>query len=166
MIAWIGNAAWILAFGVLALFGLGQAGGLRGQPPSDLGVHDGRLKAPSNTRNSVSSQAWMFTGEGAQYARIDPLVFQGSEAGAMARLEAIVGSMPGARVIDHRPDYLYAEFSTHWLKFVDDVEFYLAPGSQKIDVRSASRLGREDFGVNRARMEAIRARFHGGQIAA
>jgi len=50
-------------------------------------------------------------------------------------------------------------FSTHWLKFVDDVEFYLAPGSQKIDVRSASRLGREDFGVNRARMEAIPGPF-------
>jgi uncharacterized protein (DUF1499 family) len=48
---------------------------------------------------------------------------------------------------------------TRWLKFVDDTEFWLSPAESVIHVRSASRVGRKDFGVNRARVEAIRARF-------
>lgn len=159
MSSWIGAAGLLAAFSALALVGFGQAGGLRGQRPSDLGVHDGRLKAPSGTRNSVSSQAGMYSGAGADYARIEPIAFQGSNTDAMERLNAIVGALPGARIVDSRTDYLYAEFSTRWLKFVDDVEFAILPGSQKIEVRSASRLGSEDFGVNRARIETIRARF-------
>jgi uncharacterized protein (DUF1499 family) len=65
--------------------------------------------------------------------------------------------MPGARIVEEQPDYLYAEFETRWLKFVDDVEFLLDEPHGAIQVRSASRLGRRDFGVNRARIEAIRA---------
>ena len=101
----------------------------------------------------------MYTGAGADYARIEPLAFEGSAADAMQRLSSIVASMRGARIIEARPDYLVAEFTTRWLRFVDDVEFAILASSQRIDVRSASRLGSEDFGVNRARIEAIRARF-------
>jgi uncharacterized protein (DUF1499 family) len=155
---WIG-AFGLIALSAVALVAFGQAGGLRGQRPTDLGLRDGRLKAPSSTRNSVSSQAWLYTGQAAQYARIEPLSFEGSGIDAMTRLGAIVTTTPGARIIEARPDYLSAEFSTRWLKFVDDAEFVVLPGSQKIDLRSASRLGSEDFGVNRARIEAIRARF-------
>ncbi len=155
----IGSIALIIAAGALALLAAGQAGALRGQRPADLGVHEGRLKAPSSTRNSVSSQAGTYPGAGAEYARIEALAFEGSAADAMARLHKIVASMPGAHIGESRPDYLYAEFTTRWLKFVDDAEFYLPPGAHRIEVRSASRLGREDFGVNRARIEAIRARF-------
>ena len=57
------------------------------------------------------------------------------------------------------PDYLYAQFTTRWLKFVDDTEFWLAPAEGVIHVRSASRIGRGDLGANRARIEEIRARF-------
>jgi|SRR5882757_528979 len=159
MALWIGRIGLGAALGALALLGVGQAGGLRGQRPADLGVHDGRLRRPSDTPNSVSSQAGLYAGAGADYARIEPLIVRGDAGDAMARLLAVVASMPGAQVIESRPDYLYAEFSTRWLRFVDDVEFYLAPGSQRIELRSASRLGRKDLGVNRARIEAIRSRF-------
>lgn len=54
-------------------------------------------------------------------------------------------------------DYLYAQFTTRWLGFMDDVEFWLDRRAGVIHVRSASRLGRRDFGVNRARVEALRA---------
>ena len=54
------------------------------------------------------------------------------------------------------PDYLYVQFTTRWLRFVDDVEFYAPADANLIHVRSASRVGRKDFGVNRARIEAIR----------
>jgi len=62
--------------------------------------------------------------------------------------------MPGATVIEEKADYLYAEYRTPLLRFVDDVEFLLAEGV--IHVRSASRLGRRDFGVNRKRIETLR----------
>jgi len=137
----------------------GQVGALRGQRPADLGVHGGRLRPPSATRNSVSSQAGFYAGDGAQYARIDPLRFDGTPAQAMQRLADIVGSIPGARIVESRPDYLYAEFTTRWLHFVDDAEFFLPESGRQIDLRSGSRLGRGDLGVNRRRIEAIRARF-------
>jgi uncharacterized protein (DUF1499 family) len=145
------------------LLAAGQAGWLAGSAPADLGVRDGRLKAPSRTPNSVSSQAELHTGSGAlvDYARIPPLAGGADLAATMKRLCAIVGNMPGARVVSARSDYLYVQFSTRWLKFVDDAEFWASPGEGVIHVRSASRLGRKDFGVNRARIEAIRAALAG-----
>jgi uncharacterized protein (DUF1499 family) len=159
MAPWLGILGIVGAGAALAMLAVGQAGALSGRRPADLGVHEGRLKAPSATPNSVSSQAGLYGGDGARYAAIDPLRFDGPPGEAMARLQALVASMPGARVIEARPDYLYAEFTTRWLHFVDDVEFYLAPGAQQLELRSASRLGHGDLGVNRQRIEAIRARF-------
>ena len=75
----------------------------------------------------------------------------------MPRLKAIVDAMPRTRVIDSRGDYLYAEFSTPLMGFVDDVEFYC--DGKVIHVRSASRLGYSDLGVNCKRIEAIREAF-------
>ena len=63
--------------------------------------------------------------------------------------------MPGATVIRDEADYLYAEFRTRLLRFVDDLELFL--DGTTLHVRSASRLGRRDFGVNRARVEKLRA---------
>ena len=157
---------WILAL-VLALgAGLlvaGRAGWLQGRAPAGLGLHDGRLAAPSATPNSVSSQARLWPDHPRRDdAQIEPLHFRGDPAAAMARLERVVRAMPGAAVQASRPGYLYATFTTRLLRFVDDVEFALDANAGVIDVRSASRVGRRDFGVNRARVEAIRARFAAG----
>ena len=64
--------------------------------------------------------------------------------------------MQGSTVIRHEGGYLYAEFRTRLMRFVDDVEFAYDPKAGVIHVRSASRLGRRDFGVNRRRVEALR----------
>ena len=154
---------WTLLVGVAlaaATLMAGQLGLLRGTPPSDLGERDGRLRAPSATPNSVSSQAdrWPDHPQRA-YAAIAPLAFTGDGAAALARLRELVAGMPGARVVMAAPGYLHVEFTTRWLKFTDDAEFLLDAGAGVIHVRSASRLGRRDFGVNRARVEAIRSRF-------
>lgn len=150
----------ILAAIVLALVAA-QVGLLSGRQPGDIGVKDGRLKPPSRTRNSVSSQAALVPDHPQRaYATIDPLPFK--EAGAAASLkalEAVLQDMPGVTIIEQRPDYLYAQAQTRWLKFVDDVEFWANPARGAIEVRSASRLGREDFGVNRKRIEAVRAGY-------
>jgi uncharacterized protein (DUF1499 family) len=151
---------WVVLALAIVLLVAGRLGLLGGPQPGNLGVREGRLKPPSKTPNSVSSQAalWPDAPQRA-YAQIDPLVFQGDAAAAMARLRSVVESMPGARVVSASPDYLYAQFTTRWLKFVDDVEFHVPPGERVVHVRSASRVGRKDFGVNRQRIESIRARF-------
>jgi len=77
----------------------------------------------------------------------------------MARLQAVVAAMPGAQIIKAEPTYLYAQFTTRLMKYVDDVEFSINEPAQQISVRSASRLGQEDMNANRDRVEAIRAKL-------
>jgi uncharacterized protein (DUF1499 family) len=150
----------VLGIVVLALLAA-QLGLLSGNCPSDLGVKDGRLKPPSLTRNSVSSQAALHPNHAQlAYAAIEPLPFKaGGAAQSLQALEQALGKLPGVTVVDRQADYLYAEAQTRWLKFVDDLEFWANPARQVIELRSASRLGREDFGVNRQRAEAIRAAY-------
>ncbi len=148
----------IVVAGAAVLFIAGRLGWLAGTPPADLGVRDGRLKPPSATRNSVSSQAALYpAAPQRRYAEIAPLRCEADPGSAMTRLVRVVGTMPGAIIVEARPDYLYAQFTTRWLRFVDDVEFMASPDEGVIHLRSASRLGREDLGANRRRIEAIRA---------
>jgi len=147
---------------VVAALAAGRLGLLQGQAPSDLGVRNGQLKAPSTTPNSVSSQAAMLANHPRRVeAQIAPLHYQGDGAAAFARLAGLVAGTDGARVVKSEPGYLYATYTTPILRFVDDVEFWLDPAGSVVQVRSASRIGHGDWGVNRARIEALRARFEG-----
>ena len=124
-----------------------------GKRPGDLGVRNGNLKAPPSSPNAVSSQA---TGG---YHQIAPLACKGSQDLAMKALKTIIESTPNTRIVETKPDYLYAEYASTLMGFVDDVEFYVPPNGKIIHVRSASRLGYRDLGVNRKRIEAVRARL-------
>jgi uncharacterized protein (DUF1499 family) len=148
----------LLALGLaVAVLVAARFGAFGGSVPANLGHRDGRLKAPSKTPNSVSSQADLWVEHPMQdYARIAPLPVRGSGPATLARIKAIVTTMPGAVVVDSRDDYLYVQFTTAWMRFVDDAEFWFDPASGVVQVRSASRVGRKDFGVNRARIEVIR----------
>jgi uncharacterized protein (DUF1499 family) len=157
---WSTIGTLIVAALPLALLAAGQLGLLAGRAPTDLGVHDGRLKPPARTPNSVSSQADLWPGiESRDEARVAPLPLVGDGPATIAQLRAIVVAMPGATLVTERDDYLYVRFRSRWLGFVDDAEFWFDPAAQVVHVRSASRVGRRDFGVNRARIEAIRARL-------
>ncbi len=156
---------WLL-FGaaVLALLVLlaAQLGAFSGQAPGNMGERDGRLRPPSKTPNSISSQADLWVQHPMQdYARIAPLALKGSGPATMAQIKRIVGALSGATVVESRDDYLYVRFTTRWMKFVDDAEFWFDPHNNVVQVRSASRVGRKDFGVNRARIEAIRQALAG-----
>src|SRR5215203_2384965 len=144
----------------LLVFAAGQFGLLKGRPPAEPGLREGKLKPPSRTENSVSSQAaqWPEGEYAVKYATIEPLVFTQDSTLAMNRLRDVVTNWPGARIVENSPDYLAVQFETRWLRFVDDAEFLLDPAAHVIHVRSASRIGRKDFGANRARIEAIRKR--------
>jgi len=155
VLKWILIVLFLLVVGVVAC---GQVGLFQGRMPNDLGVHDGRLKPPSATDNSVTSQAALYPDRlQATAARIDPLALRGTGPETIARIEALVKANDAARVVKVSPDYVYAQYTSRWLKFVDDVEFWYDPGTHAIQVRSASRIGEGDLGVNRKRIEAIRA---------
>jgi uncharacterized protein (DUF1499 family) len=68
--------------------------------------------------------------------------------------------MERTNIITETDNYLYAEFTSKLMGFVDDVEFLLDDSAKVIHVRSASRLGQSDLGVNRKRIEAIREKFN------
>lgn len=154
ILKWLMVGLLVLA---LAAMAAGQAGLLQGKVPTDLGVHQGKLKPPSATANSVSSQAALYPDHPQRhYADIAPLAVRGDGPATLARLQHVVAAMPGARIVDSTPDYLYAQYTTSIMQFVDDVEFWYDPKAQAIQVRSASRVGESDLGVNRKRVEAVR----------
>jgi uncharacterized protein (DUF1499 family) len=137
----------------------GQLGLLHGKRPNDLGLQGGMLKPPvKNSWNVVSSYALLQPHT--DYHVIDPIHYSGDAKIAFDKLNAIVRGMAGVTVVTSNADYLYAEFQTPLLKFVDDVEFVLDPPACVIQMCSASRLGRKDFDANRNRLEAIRASFN------
>ena len=143
---------------VVAAIGAGQLGLFRSAAPADIGVREGKLKPPSATENSVTSQAALYPDHPQRaYAAVAPLALRGDGAATMAKLKAIVVAMPGTRVVESTPDYLYAQVTTPLMKFVDDVEFWFDPAAQAVQVRSASRVGQSDMGANRKRVEAVRA---------
>lgn len=162
---WGGLALLALLAALLVLMA-GQMGMFSGLPPGDLGVRDGRLKPPSLTPNSVSSQAALYPDHPQHaYATIRPIAYSGGAPEAMARLTRLLEQTPGCVLVKREAGYLYAQWTTQRLKFTDDVEFLLDPVASVIHVRSASRLGSGDLGVNRLRVEALRARFAGGATA-
>ncbi|MGC2518638.1 MAG: DUF1499 domain-containing protein [Burkholderiales bacterium] len=149
-------AAIAAALAALLLIG-GQVGLFSGTRPDNLGVTDGRLAPSKRTPNCVSSQADRATDPG-HY--IEPLRFSGSPASGRAALKAALKDMERVKIVNEAPNYLYAEFSSRLMGYVDDVEFYVDENAGVIHVRSASRLGIRDFGVNRERIETIRRRFN------
>jgi uncharacterized protein (DUF1499 family) len=119
-----------------------------GTRPSNLGVKDGKLAACPGTPNCVNSQS-----DNTQ-SKIDAL-----PGVSIAELKQVVTAMAGATVIEEKDNYLYAEFKSKLMGYVDDVEFYLESSTNSIQVRSASRLGKSDLGVNRKRVEEIRSKL-------
>lgn len=136
---------------LLLIVAWGLLFGFPGRSPDTSGVQaDGRLAPCRSTPNCVSSYA-----QGG-YHTIPPLPFEGTAEAAMVRLRTILAAMPGIRIEGEGSGYLYATQRSRWLGFVDDIEFLADSDAGVLHVRSSSRLGRSDFGVNRARVEAIR----------
>lgn len=129
------------------------SGLLSGKQPTNLGINNGQLTPCPNTPNCVSSQSQD------QDHKIEALSYQGDSTAAFSILKKIVQNMERTKIVAEDSHYLYAEFTSAMIGFVDDVEFYLDEAAQVIQVRSASRLGQSDLGVNRKRVEAIRTQL-------
>lgn len=123
--------------------------------PGGLGANAGRLSECPSSPNCVSSQADPADSE--HYA--PPLKFDGDAPAAFERAKAAALSLPGVTLFEARDDYASFEITTRVMRFVDDLELVLDAPAGAIHVRSASRLGHSDLGVNRKRVEALRTAF-------
>lgn len=90
--------------------------------------------------------------------RVDPFPMTDSAAESLSLLEEIVLSMPRTRITLISDGKMQAEFLSR-LGFVDDVMFVPSEDEGVIHVRSASRTGSWDLGVNRRRVERIRGKY-------
>jgi uncharacterized protein (DUF1499 family) len=115
----------------------------------------GRLAPCPNKPNCVSSQAEV--SDKRHY--IEALRYLDEPEQARQRLDRAIASIRHARVVARESDYWRVEFTSALWRFVDDTEFLFDDQAKRIDIRSASRVGYGDFGVNRRRMEEIRRRW-------
>jgi len=143
------DIALIKIFSSLLSLGILFAG-CTGTRPLNLGVHDGKLAPCPATPNCVSSQS-----TDKEHA-VEPIRFSGTSADAMADLKKAISGMPRAQIATITDTYIHAEFTSALFRFVDDAEFWLDTDTKTIHVRSASRMGSSDLGVNRKRIEELR----------
>jgi uncharacterized protein (DUF1499 family) len=125
-----------------------------GKRPNNLGVRDGKLASCPTSPNCVSSQSTDAV------HKIAPLTYTSTPEQALADIKSVIQSLPRTKIITESNEYLYAEFKSALMGFVDDVEFYVDRNANVIHVRSASRLGQSDLGVNRQRVETIRTKLN------
>jgi uncharacterized protein (DUF1499 family) len=91
---------------------------------------------------------------------IEPLRFTGSAEDARHCLLEALSELKRTRVVISEEYYLHAESVSAIMRFVDDVEFFIDDHKKIIHVKSASRVGYSDLGVNRRRIEKIRKIFN------
>lgn len=128
--------------------------GCGGKRPNNIGIREGQQLAPCpNSPNCVSSQSHI------SKHRVEPFVYSSSKEESFKKLKEILQNNNRITIISESENYIYAECKTAFFKFIDDLEFYFDDENKLIHIRSASRIGYSDLGVNRRRVEDIRKKF-------
>ena len=121
-------------------------------PQPDIpGVVDGKLPSCPDSPNCVCSF------EDDQEHSIEPIAVEGDPAEFFLKLQEKTEQLARVRKVSSDENYVHYEFTTLIFRYVDDVEFLLKPEEKQVHVRSASRAGHSDLGVNRKRVEKIRS---------
>ena len=115
-----------------------------------IGLDHGHLSACPSSPNCVVSE------NGDADHTVEPIAYKGDRATAKETLLKVLSVVPRTEVIDNTNNYIHTESTSRLFKFVDDAEFYFPEGENIIQVKSASRVGESDLGVNRRRIEQIR----------
>jgi uncharacterized protein (DUF1499 family) len=121
--------------------------------PPKVQLVDGRLRACPNSPNCVSSES------DSPSSRVEPLAFQGQPEKAWSDLKETVRAL-GGKIQEEHEGYLWTTFTSKVFRFVDDVEFRMVSTDGMVHVRSGSRVGYSDLGVNRRRVEKLRSLFN------
>ena len=115
-----------------------------------ISLNNGQLEACPNSPNCVVSQ------NGDEDHTVEPIAYQSDRDTAKETLLKVLSVVPRTKVIEDTDNYIHTESTSRLFKFVDDAEFYFPEDEKVIQVRSASRVGESDLGVNRRRIEQIR----------
>ncbi|MGB6295713.1 MAG: DUF1499 domain-containing protein [Rivularia sp. (in: cyanobacteria)] len=115
-----------------------------------VGITDNHLTSCPTSPNCVVSQ------NGDEKHAIDPIPYHGDRAKAKETLLKVLTVVPRTEVVEETDNYIHALSKSRIFKFTDDVEFYFPTSENVIHVRSASRVGESDLGVNKRRIEQIR----------
>lgn len=122
--------------------------GLKSQKGKAKGLVSGHLAPPSSAPNCVSSEV-----------DVQPEKKVASLNGTLTQIKMAIKAT-GGTITSETDNYLSATYMSKIFKFVDDVE--IRHDKENIwHIRSASRVGYSDRGVNRKRVEAIRAALTG-----
>ncbi len=109
-----------------------------------------KLPLCPDSPNCVSSQA-----QDSSHA-VKPFILIVPPEQAWLALQKALTAMPRTEIIKVSDQSLHAESRSLVFRFVDDVNAILNPEQNRIDIRSASRTGYSDFGVNKKRIEQLR----------
>lgn len=142
--------ALVVGIVVLVVLGLAMLS-VTEKRPAYLGVRQGSLADCPDSPNCVSSQAEK------ESQRVEPFGGGDDPVARFATLREALLAMPNTSLADEAPDYVHAETLTGVFRFTDDTELWLDRESGVIHVRAAARSGYSDFGVNRKRVERLRA---------
>ncbi|MES1924354.1 hypothetical protein T31B1_03485 [Salinisphaera sp. T31B1] len=138
------TAAIVMATGLL---------GCASSPPSHFTRTADDFTPCANAPHCVSSQA-----DKASARYVEPYAFAGTADGARRALLTAIDKHNNATVERADRRFVHATFRST-LGFVDDATFLIQPHDHIIDVKSSSRVGYYDFGVNRRRVETLRDQF-------
>lgn len=127
--------------------------GCSGNVPDTIGLKEGKLAECSSKPNCVSSM----TKDKTHF--IEPFVYSGDYNKTRTVIIEIIKSQDRADIISDTDNYIHAVFKSKLFRFADDVEFLMDDKNKIIHVRSASRIGYSDMGVNRKRIESLRGLF-------
>ena len=74
-------------------------------------------------------------------------------------IKEIIENSPRTEIVELDGDYLHAEVTSKWMKYIDDLEISFVPESSKLQVRSESRVGESDLGVNQKRVDLLKSKL-------
>ena len=123
-----------------------------GEQPTNLGITNGQLSSCPSSPNCVCSDEADPEHSIAPFRLVTPIPTRAWET-----ILSTVTGLPRTTIVSQTEDYLHAECQSALLGFIDDLEVHLRLDQSEIGVRSASRLGHSDWGVNRKRVEALRS---------
>ena len=139
------GAAWVAAASLASV-----VAGCAGSVPTTLGPSEAGLAPCPASPNCVS------TASGDERHAVDAFVLARPVPEVWEAVELAVASLPGSVVVTSATGYLHAECTSSLMRYVDDLEVWAPPDARQLQVRSASRVGYSDMGVNRKRVEELR----------
>ena len=142
---------WIIGLVVALVIGFCIYVSISNTLPEGLVLTDGLLKPCPSSPNCVSTQA--LEDDVLHYA--EPIVYTDSRKSTQLKLESYMLKNGRARIISSSLGSVHFEVKSPIVGYVDDVEFYLPDADSVVHIRSASRVGYSDLGVNRERVRQI-----------